>query len=123
MTMAGTLEKMGPRFWDTSWNGPCKFNVDGCLTLEEITSSFSAPITEEHAWAVVFECVKCLHGMLESKPLCSGSRRVFQIVSNTRQIFIHREGRVHESTFLLPENGGDVNENHENTTSSKLYFV
>ena len=76
---------------------------------------FSAPITEEHAWAIVFECVKCLHSMVESKP-----RKVF-IVTNTKQILLHQEGRVHESTFLIPENcGGD--EGQENSVSSKNFF-
>jgi len=102
------LEKL-TRFWDTSWT-PCKFNSDKCLALEEITSSLSAPITEEHAWAIVFECVKCLHSMVESKP-----RKVF-IVTNTKQILLHQEGRVHESTFLIPENcGGD--DGQENSVS------
>ena len=80
---------------------------------------FSAPITEEHAWAIVFECVKCLHSMVESKP-----RKVF-IVNNTKQILLHQEGRVHESTFLAPgstENcGGD--QDQENSVSSKNNFV
>ena len=117
------LEKLS-RFWDTSWE-PCKFNADSCLTLEEITSSFSAPITEEHAWAIVFECVKCLHSMVESKP-----RRVF-VVTNTRQILLHREGRVHESTFLIPAptatqsscGQSDVSDDQGNTISSKLFKI
>ena len=76
---------------------------------------FSAPITEEHAWAIVFECVKCLHSMVESKP-----RKVF-IVTNTKQILLHQEGRVHESTFLIP--GSTENEDQENPVSSKNNFI
>ena len=112
------LEKLS-LIWDTSWE-PCKFNADSCLTLEKITSSFSAPITEEHAWAIVFECVKCLHSMVESKP-----RRVF-VVTNTKQILLHREGRVHESTFLIPATQSaqsvvsDEHDDQGNTISSKF---
>ena len=80
---------------------------------------FSAPITEEHAWAIVFECVKCLHSMVESKP-----RKVF-IVTNTKQILLHQEGRVHESTFLIPGSTekcvGD--EGQGNPVSSKNNFI
>ncbi len=86
-------------FWDTSWT-PCKLNQDSSLSLEKITSSFSAPITEEHAWAIVFECVKCLQGIvLQSKQQTSRRPRVF-CVTNTQQILLHRDGRVHETTFL-----------------------
>ena len=113
------LEKLS-RFWDSSWV-PCKFNADGCLTLEEITSSFSAPITEEHAWAIVFECVKSLNGLVESKP-----RRVF-VVTNTKQILLHREGRVHESTFLIPDKSGQSavsdDRGKEFTIESKFVFI
>ena len=87
-----------------------EFNVNGFWQL-----CFSAPITEEHAWAIVFECVKCLHSMVESKP-----RKVF-IVTNTKQILLHQEGRVHESTFLIP--GSTENEDQENPVSSKNNFI
>jgi hypothetical protein len=56
--------------------------------------------------------------MVERKP-----RKVF-IVNNTKQILLHQEGRVHESTFLIPENcGGD--QDQENSVSSKnnIYFL
>ena len=82
------------RFWDTSWS-PCTLDQESCLNLDEITGSFSAPITEEHAWAIVFECLKCLRSVVRE----AKNRRIL-IVSHTDQILIHREGRVHESTFL-----------------------
>lgn len=91
--MANKVKKLP--FWDTSWT-PCKLNSDSCLNLEKITSSFSAPITEEHAWAIVFECVKCLKGIFVEQ---KHTGPVF-LVTNTEQIYLHREGRVHESTFL-----------------------
>ena len=88
------------KYNDTSWT-PCQLTQEGYLSLEKITSGFNAPITEEHAWAVVFECVKCLKSVMATKP----SRGVF-LITNTQQIQIHREGRVHESTFLTDQTGG-----------------
>ena len=41
------------------WKGS-SLGKDCCLTLKQVVSSFSAPITEEHAWAVVYEMVKTL---------------------------------------------------------------
>ena len=93
------------KFSDTSWT-PSKLSQEGYLSLAKITNGFSAPITEEHAWAVVFECLKCLKSVMESKP-----SRVF-IVTSTRHILLHREGRVHESTFL-----SDQNEDHDGSTT------
>ena len=87
------------------WKGSI-LDSNKCLTLKQVVSSFSAPITEEHAWAVVFECLKCLKSVMESKP-----SRVF-IVTSTRHILLHREGRVHESTFL-----SDQNEDHDGSTT------
>ena len=92
--MASVKMKPLPSFWDTSWS-PCQLNQEACLDLEKITSSFSAPISEEQAWAIVFECIKCLAAIVRAKVRA----RVF-IVTNTQQILLHRDGRVHESTFL-----------------------
>ena len=33
----------------------CELDVDNCLDLDQILRVFSAPITEEHAWALVFQ--------------------------------------------------------------------
>lgn len=83
--------KVPPKFGDTSWT-PCQLSSDNCLTLQKITSNFSAPITEEHAWAIVFECVKCLQSVVD------GKSRVFA-VTNTRQILLHHDGHIHAATF------------------------
>ena len=46
---------------------PClKLSNDACLNLDVIIGSFSAPITEEHAWAIVFEAVKCLENLVKN---------------------------------------------------------
>ena len=46
---------------------PClRLNDDACLNLDVIIGSFSAPITEEHAWAIVFEAVKCLENLVKN---------------------------------------------------------
>jgi hypothetical protein len=37
-----------------SWSG-CKLDEGGCLSLQQILHSFSAPISEEHAWALIHQ--------------------------------------------------------------------
>ena len=48
-----------PNRQNNIWKGS-SLDGNGCLTLKQVVSSFSAPITEEHAWAVVYEMVKTL---------------------------------------------------------------
>ncbi len=42
-------------------------NESGCVSLGQILGSFSAPISEEHAWAVTYEIVKTLDACLQNK--------------------------------------------------------
>ncbi len=69
------------------------------LSLARITSSFSAPITEEHAFAIIHECLSSLKSLVVNR----GSRRkrlLFTVPQGTQDIYLHKEGRVHERTFL-----------------------
>ena len=38
------------------WAG-CKLDRTGCLSLQQILASFTAPISEEHAWAVIHQVI------------------------------------------------------------------
>ena len=47
------------------WRG-CQLDSQECLSLDQILHSFSAPISEEHAWAVIhqvslYQLSHCLH--------------------------------------------------------------
>ncbi len=78
----------------SSWQ---PLSLDDCdsLSLSRITSSFSAPITEEHAFAVVYECVRTLSSLTKE------SSAKLAVVNSTQDILIHRDGRVHETTYRL----------------------
>ena len=39
------------------WAG-CSLDPGGCLSLQQILASFTAPISEEHAWAVIHQVKK-----------------------------------------------------------------
>ena len=39
---------------DTGWRG-ARLDPADCLSLDQILHSFSAPISEEHAWAVIHQ--------------------------------------------------------------------
>ncbi len=78
-----------------NWTGS-KLDASGCLTLRQILGSFSAPITEEHAWAIIFESLKTLHNCLGNPALAS---KLFT-VNSLNHILIHQEGYVAENTFM-----------------------
>ena len=64
-----------------------------CLNLDIIMSKFSSPLTEEHAWAIIFECLKLL------ATLAKVSHKI-HLVRSTRDVFLDVDGKVNEATFL-----------------------
>ena len=81
---------------------PLSLNSNSCVSLEQITESFSGPVKEEHAWAVIYECCKCLQKLYGFPDDQEAGRKVY-LVTGLEQVFIHRDGRVHESSFLNPK--------------------
>lgn len=81
---------------------PKKCILDGneCVSLLDILISFNAPVTEEHAWALCFQCAKCVkNGLLSDRTKC-------RVVDELHQVLIHRDGHVHSSTVF--EEGGNM---------------
>lgn len=72
-----------------------------CLTLEQILQAFMAPISEQHAWAVVHQATKCLASVLEQADMDAAKFMVMK----SRDIIIHKDGFVHKDTFLSPRLG------------------
>ena len=75
------------------------------LSLETITERFSAPITEEHAFAVIHECMRSLARVLAASTasaMTSGGKRSrpLAVVAGTADIMLRRDGTVHGSTFV-----------------------
>ena len=46
---------------------PSSLNDSNCLSLKQIVGSFSAPITEEHAWAIGKRCALKKIGPVHTK--------------------------------------------------------
>ena len=85
------------------------------LSLETITERFSAPITEEHAFAVIHECMRSLARVLAASTASTaasmtssggggrargGKARPLAVVAGTADIMLRRDGTVHGSTFV-----------------------
>ena len=69
----------------------------GCLTLHQIVGSFSAPISEEQAWAIIYESVRTLDLCLASPSLAT---KLF-MANGLDHVRVHEDGHVHENSFIL----------------------
>jgi hypothetical protein len=72
-------------------------DASGCVSLQDILLAFNAPISEEHAWALCFECVKCFQNALHEHGKCL-------TVSELGHIVLHKDGHVHVRT-VYPAGG------------------
>jgi len=106
---------------------PVALNADGALSLARIVASFSAPITEEHAFAVIHQSAAALRRLV-----CGGSRAAsverktaqaqssqLLVPVSTADIMLHRDGRVHESTFTAPWGEEQTSDAHGKTGTFK----
>ncbi|XP_063228893.1 protein spire isoform X2 [Bacillus rossius redtenbacheri] len=72
----------------------CRLDADGCVCLRDMLLAFNSPITEQHAWALVHGCARCLKAAVES------DRRSCLLVKELGHVLIHRDGHVHASTVF-----------------------
>lgn len=77
----------------------CTLDQNDCVSLLDILISFNAPINEEHAWALCFQCAKCFKNAFES------DRNLCKVVSDLDHVILHREGYVHPNTIF---SGGGI---------------
>jgi len=71
---------------------PIGLDTRDCLSLAQILRSFSAPITEEHAWAVIHQAVTTL-GELE------GLEEQLCLMTEADHLLVTKDGLVHSSSF------------------------
>lgn len=83
----------------------CFLDENDCVSLLDILISFNAPISEEHAWALCFQCAKCIKNAFVS------DRTKCRVFDNLEQVKLHRDGHVHSSTVF---SGGGTEEQPEN---------
>lgn len=73
----------------------CKLDADECVSLSDILISFNAPISEEHAWALCYQCAKCF------KNAYTKNRDKCRLVKKLDQVLLHKEGYVHPKTIIF----------------------
>ncbi|KAK3910626.1 Protein spire-like protein 1 [Frankliniella fusca] len=81
----------------------CTLDENGCVSLLDILNSFNAPINEEHAWALCFQCAQCF------KSAAASDKNKCVLVDSVDQVFVSKEGTIHPKTLLATaENAGEV---------------
>ncbi|XP_076057632.1 protein spire homolog 1-like isoform X2 [Oratosquilla oratoria] len=92
----------------------CALDPNGCICLEKILASFSTPISEEQAWALCYNFVKCFNQLSAEEK----SRAV--TVARLKHVQLHKDGYLHESTFLPT---GDTEEKKREPATSEGKLV
>ncbi|XP_059482848.1 protein spire isoform X2 [Neocloeon triangulifer] len=108
--MAADVAVSGGRASDTP---SLSLDASGCVSLQDILLAFNAPISEEHAWALCFECVKCFQNALHEHGKCL-------LVSEPEHIFLHKDGQVHVRT-VLPEIRNNSSSDKNDSTAGRPF--
>lgn len=69
-------------------------SVDKTVCLKDILDSFNAPVKEEQAWALCYQCVKFF---LESLAI---TRSGWYLITEVHHIFLQTDGTIHRNTLL-----------------------
>lgn len=85
----------------------CKLDDNDCVSLVNIIKSFNTPVSEEHAWALCYQCAKCFKNAFEREP------NRCRVVKNLEEVRIHKDGFIHPSTILNTEEIAESRENIE----------
>ena len=86
-----------------SSGGGCALDSQSCVTLENILSSFGAPVSEEQAWALCYVCIQCYLG-INYEDRCK-----VLLVTSLKHVVIHKDGYVHSTTFIPASRGKYTN--------------
>uniref|UniRef100_T1J523 KIND domain-containing protein n=1 Tax=Strigamia maritima TaxID=126957 RepID=T1J523_STRMM len=96
----------------------CVLDDNSCLSLHAILSSFNTPINEEQAWAVCYQCAKCLQKEWEK------DQHACFVLNDLGQIFIHKDGIIHPNTKSVSVPGKSrTKPSSEEEFSSSLGFL
>ncbi|XP_046386776.1 protein spire isoform X2 [Ischnura elegans] len=99
----------------------CSLNADDCVSLQDILLSFNAPINEEHAWALCYQCAKCFKNAFDRVEGDDKLKKCY-LVSQLDHVMLHKDGQVHPST-IYDDSGGTYSSGSSRTkapSSSKM---
>jgi len=105
--------KMGSKP-DAIVSTPVQLSSRGCLSLAQIIDAFQTPITEEFAWALCYQLAKCGQQTLTTT---DSTRKRCLLLTSSAQLLVHKDGMVHEDTFL------NTNLEHAENEAGKILSI
>lgn len=78
----------------------CALDPRGCINLESILSAFSAPISEEQAWALCYTFVQCYFDLRDE------DKSKVVLSTSLKHVILHKDGYVHQDTFIPTDSQG-----------------
>ncbi|XP_069949748.1 protein spire homolog 1 isoform X3 [Cherax quadricarinatus] len=78
----------------------CALDPRGCISLECILLAFSAPISEEQAWALCYTTIQCFFAIRDE------DKSKATLSTSLKHVILHKDGYVHEDTFMPNGNQG-----------------
>lgn len=66
---------------------------ENCIQLEEILKTFNSPISEDQAWALIYQSIRMYVNLIEKADEIS--LKELRVPVNTKNIKIHKDGLVH----------------------------
>jgi hypothetical protein len=78
---------------------------DNCLSLNDILSSFNAPLSEEQAWSLIYQSVQLYRNFIRiefidkhtKKDATQKSSHRIKVPKSTKNLNVHKDGSVHIS--------------------------
>jgi len=103
--------------------GPMTWNnvqlQNECLSLQTILQAFDAPISEQYAWAIVYQSLKCLDMILEA----TDSSTPKYVVLNLAELLLHKDGYIHSDSYLQPGQNRKVHSATDKTVAEIAMVV
>ncbi|XP_050667434.1 protein spire homolog 2 isoform X2 [Leptidea sinapis] len=92
----------------------CAADSRGCVSLQQVLAAFSAGVTEQHAWALLYQAARCFQ---REWTACGGGGSALRLPLTADHLLLHRDGDVHADslrpTLASDESRPRVSSEHE----------
>lgn len=98
-----TCKSVGKENYDNSMTANCNkmksidscSDPNGCVSLHNILKSFNAPISEEQAWALIYQSVQLYRDVCRQEHNNKGQLKNINVPTTSHNLNVHKDGSVH----------------------------
>lgn len=92
----------------------CELDSRNVVSLADILKSFHAPISEEYAWALTYQCAKCGQSVLANDE----EREICHLITQPEHLLVHKDGQIHPHSFISQDPASPTISTEDAGTSS-----